>query len=120
MSLSLAERMFQKNRSSQEPDSSQQQQTVTDSISDTHQRVFHVLDRILDTIPEEARSHPMAKMLGTFAREGKKDLRRIPEDFIISLSSEIGTAFTWVANGKMSDLNEDNVPNLPAASNSAT
>ena len=49
----------------------------------------------------------MAKMLKTFAHEGKKDLRRIPEEFIISLATEIGSAFTWVANGKMSDLNEN-------------
>lgn len=104
MALSLAERMFQQKNRSQ--DTLQQQQTDTDSISDTHLRVFHVLDRILDTIPDEARSHPMAKMIQTFAREGKKDLRRIPEDFIISLAQEIGTAFTWVAQGKMSDLDE--------------
>lgn len=72
-----------------------------------------MLDRVMMTIPEEARSHPMAKMLQTFAREGKKDLKRIPEEFIISLSEDLGNAFLWVAKGKMSDLDE--VRDLPEA-----
>lgn len=77
------------------------------STSDTHQRVFHVLDQIIGTIPEEMRDHPMAKMLVTFAKEGKKDLARIPAPFIEQLGQQIGEAFLWVANGKMSDLSDE-------------
>lgn len=61
----------------------------------------------------------MAKMLQTFASEGKKDLKRIPEEFIISLSEDLGNAFLWVAKGRMSDLNENNendpVSDMPPA-----
>lgn len=80
------------------------EQSEPDSISETHQRVFYVLDQIINTIPDEMKDHPMAKMLSVFAREGKKDLKRIPAPFITSLAQEIGEAFLWVANGSMSDL----------------
>ena len=83
--------------------------TEQDSIeeTDTHQRVYYVLDRILETVPESMRDHPMSRMLTTFAREGKKDLKRIPAPFIEQLAEQIGEAFTWVAKGRMSDLNND-------------
>ena len=71
------------------------------------------MTNILDTIPEQMRDHPMARMLKTFAREGMKDLKGIPEEFIQQLSREMGNAFLWVADGKMSDLDETNVPDLP-------
>lgn len=41
----------------------------------------------------------MARMFLTVLRESKKDLRRVPEDFILALSRPIGLAFTWVAEG---------------------
>lgn len=59
-------------------------------------------------VPDEAKDHPMAKMLVVFAREGKKDIRRMPAEFIHNLSATIGEAFTWVADGDMSDLTENN------------
>ncbi len=63
-----------------------------------------MLDQILDMIPDEMRDHPMAKMLNAFLREGKKDLRRIPAEYIVSLSKQLGEAFMWVAEGSMSDV----------------
>lgn len=91
--------MFQgRNSSETEQDSTEE--------SDTHQRVYYVLDRILETVPEQMRDHPMARMLRTFAHEGKKDLKRIPGPFIEQLAEQIGEAFTWVAKGKMADLEE--------------
>lgn len=74
------------------------------------------MSNILDTIPEGMRDHPMARMLKTFAKEGMKDLKKIPPEFIESLSREMGNAFLWVADGKMSDLNETAVPDLPEQS----
>lgn len=71
---------------------------------------------ILDTIPEGMRDHPMARMLKTFAKEGMKDLKKIPPEFIEGLSREMGSAFLWVADGKMSDLNEIAVPDMPEQS----
>jgi hypothetical protein len=93
--------MFQKNKT----DISLPQQSEPDSISDTHKRVEHVLTQIMETIPEQMRDHPMARMLKTFAREGLKDLRRIPPEYIEAMSINIAEAFQWVAKGKMSDLN---------------
>lgn len=58
-------------------------------------------------VPAEAADHPMAKMLQVFAREGKKDIRRMPESFIQQLSGEIGKAFTWVASGDMADVQQN-------------
>lgn len=52
------------------------------------------------------RDHPMAKMLVVFCREGKKDIRRIEENFILGLSKEIGNAFTWVAEGNIHDIED--------------
>lgn len=62
-------------------------------------------------MPHEAQDNPMVRMFLTFLREGKKDIRRMPEDFIINLSRPIGQAFTWVAEGG-SSLENDlfNVP----------
>src|SRR6185312_5212724 len=110
MSLSIADKMF---RQSRVMATSPPQQSEPVSTSDTHLRVQHVMTNILDTIPEQMRDHPMARMLKTFAREGMKDLKGIPEEFIQQLSREMGNAFLWVADGKMSDLNETNVPDLP-------
>lgn len=91
------------------------------SISDTHQRVEHVLTQIVSTIPEQMQNHPMARMLQTFAKESVKDLRHIPAEFIEQLSQNISEAFMWVAKGKMSDLeNQDaSLPALPDGENSS-
>jgi hypothetical protein len=94
----------------------QSEQVSTEIESDTHQRVAHVMSNILDTIPEGMRDHPMARMLKTFAKEGMKDLKKIPPEFIENLSNEMGNAFLWVAHGKMSDLNANEVPDLPEQS----
>lgn len=78
-----------------------------DTTEDTvHNRTYYVLDRMLKLIPDEAKEHPMAQMLTFFIREGKKDIRRIPEEFILNLSGQIGEAFMWVAQGSMNDLIE--------------
>lgn len=93
-------------------------QSAPDSISDTHKRVEHVMTQIMETIPEQMRDHPMARMLQTFARESLKDLRRIPPEYIEQLAENISEAFMWVAKGQMSDLNES-LPNMSEQSNSS-
>lgn len=105
-SLSTAERMFRRNRKSQG------RKEITDSsdgqsakaITETHKRLFYVIDQLQGMIPAELRDHPMAKMLTVFARESKKDIRTIDEEFIRGLSREVGKAFAWVADGEMSDV----------------
>src|SRR5215469_10259720 len=56
------------------------------SISATHARIDYVLNQLENLVPPEALSNPMVRMFLTFVKESKKDLRRMPEDFIISLS----------------------------------
>jgi hypothetical protein len=68
------------------------------------------MDHLQEMLPDEVRSNPMAQMLITFMREAKKDLRRLPEPFIESLSKTIGDAFSWVAEGSIEetpDLDSD-------------
>lgn len=60
-------------------------------------------------LPVEAQQNPMAQMMITFMREAKKDIRRLPEPFILTLSKTIGDAFSWVASGSLEET-----PNLDA------
>jgi hypothetical protein len=69
------------------------------SISPTHARLDYVLDNLVEMVPPEAIENPMVKIFLTFIRESKKDLRRLPEEFILGLSQPIGRAFMWVAEG---------------------
>ena len=69
------------------------------SISPTHARLDYVLDSLQNMVPPDASENPMVKMFITFLREAKKDLRRLPEEFILQLSRPIGQAFMWVAEG---------------------
>lgn len=101
MALSTAERMWKRNREVTSTD------TVSTEDSEIHKRLYYVLDQIIDTVPEQMKDHPMAKMLVVFAREGKKDLRRIPGEFIEGLSRQIGSAFQWVADGDMADIENE-------------
>lgn len=77
---------------------------VTTNVTETHERLYFVIDQLQGMIPDELKGHPMAKMLTAFARESKKDIRHIPEEFIQGLAREVGKAFSWVADGKMSDV----------------
>lgn len=111
MGVSVADQMYRnRNRQSSRKNrrtgnSSGVQQSVPGSTeSDTHKRLYYVIDNIVAMIPEEMQDSPMAKMLIVFAREGKKDIRKIPEEFIAALSRQIGESFTWVADGDMSDI----------------
>jgi len=62
------------------------------------------MDHLQEMIPPEVlQGNPMATMLITFMREAKKDIRRLPVEFIETLSRTIGDAFTWVANGDIED-----------------
>jgi len=45
----------------------------------------------------------MSGLLITFMREAKKDIRRMPEELIFSLSNFIGEIFTWVAHGELDE-----------------
>lgn len=83
-------------------------QQESDIISPGHTRLFWCLDQIISYIPPEMREHPMAKVMTTMAREGKKDIRRIPEEYILQMSRQIGEAFTWVADGSMDDIGRIN------------
>jgi hypothetical protein len=68
------------------------------------------MDHLQEMLPEEVKGNPMAQMLVTFMREAKKDLRRLPVPFVETLSKTIGDAFSWVAEGDLSetpDLDSD-------------
>lgn len=80
-----------------------QQESV--SISEAHQRLFFTLDRLVELIPPDAKDHPMAKLMTTFIRESKKDIKRFPEDKLVDLSRKVGEAFCWVADGDINDIN---------------
>jgi hypothetical protein len=79
------------------------QHSATVSISDVHTRIFWVMDHLQEILPEEASKNQMGQMLIVFMREAKKDIKRLPEDFVQSLSRVIGEAFTWVADGDVSE-----------------
>jgi hypothetical protein len=108
---SALETMYRKGRKTPKSSASQterdrQDSATTDELAPGHQRLFYCLDNIVNLIPEEMKDHPMAKIMVTMAREGKKDLRRMPEDYILKLSKMVGEAFTWVADGDMSDVQQ--------------
>jgi len=86
------------------------------SISATHARIDYVLNQLENLVPPEALSNPMVRMFLTFVKESKKDLRRMPEDFIISLSRPIGQAFSWVADGDNTILDSNELFAVPAES----
>lgn len=91
------------------------------SISPTHARIATVLDQLENMVPPEAQGNPMVKMFLTFLKEGKKDIRRMPEEFIVALSRPIGQAFTWVADGDNSILDSNmlfSADEIPAESDS--
>lgn len=79
---------------------------ITDE-DNIHTRLNYVLDKILELIPPEMHDHPMARMLITFTREGKKDIKRLPAEFIEQLCRPLGEAFVWVSDGSMNDLVEE-------------
>lgn len=64
------------------------------------------MDNIVDKIPPELRNEPLARLMVTFCREGKKDIKRLPEEFIQALAGQIGDAFIWVARGDYADVVE--------------
>jgi hypothetical protein len=62
------------------------------------------MDNLQEMLPPEIiQGNPMATMLITFMREAKKDIKRLPEPFILSLSQVIGDAFSWVAKGDLEE-----------------
>jgi len=61
------------------------------------------MDHLREMLPPEAMQHPMATMLLTFMREAKKDIRRLPPEYVRSLSKVIGEAFSWVASGEIEE-----------------
>lgn len=67
------------------------------------------MDHLSEIMPPEVSQNPMGQMFVVFMREAKKDLRRLPEPFIQSLSKVIGDAFTWVATGEI-----DSPPSIDA------
>jgi hypothetical protein len=106
MSMSVAEKRYQRRHALSMPsltDTVPPESGTTDTDT-VHARLEYVLDQIMGLIPDEVSGHPMAKMLVAFTREGKKDIKRMPADFIIQLSKPIGEAFTWVAEGSMNDI----------------
>lgn len=84
-----------------------------DSISPTHARLSVVLDKLEEMVPPQAMENPMARMFLTILKESKKDLRRLPEEFILALAQPIGQAFTWVANGDPELMTENNLFDVP-------
>lgn len=64
-------------------------------------------------VPPEALENPMVKLFITFIRESKKDLRRLPEEFILGLSQPIGRAFMWVAEGDNEIMEGNELFQLP-------
>lgn len=104
-SLSIAERLYRKNRNR---NSDQSPHPPSDTVTtEGHKRLYHMLDQIVNMVPVEMNDHPMAKMLSAFVRESRKDLRRIPEEWITGLAAQLAEAFQWVAEGSMSDLEEN-------------
>lgn len=106
MAMSAAETLYRKHRKGKEAQFTGQpseQVTTNESVTPGHKRLYYVLDNIAGQIPEEARDHPMAKMLFTFLREGKKDIKRIPWPLIEHLSRQLGEAFLWVADGELTE-----------------
>jgi hypothetical protein len=61
------------------------------------------MDHLQEILPAEAAKNQMGQMLIVFMREAKKDIKRLPDPFVVSLSRVIGEAFTWVADGDMED-----------------
>lgn len=61
------------------------------------------MDHLSDMLPSEAMQHPFAQMFFTFMREAKKDIKRMPDEFVMSLAKVIGEAFTWVATGELNE-----------------
>jgi hypothetical protein len=57
------------------------------------------MDHLQEILPDEAAKNQMGQMLIVFMREAKKDIKRLPPNFVESLSRVIGEAFTWVADG---------------------
>lgn len=72
--------------------------------TDTHERLYFCIDNLINQIPPEMQNHPMAKIMSTMARESRKDIRRLPEEYIIAVARTIGEAFAWVADGSMEDV----------------
>lgn len=69
------------------------------SISPTHARIDSVLNQLEQIVPPEARDNPLVRMFLTFMKEGRKDIARMPEEYVVMLARPIGQAFTWVADG---------------------
>jgi hypothetical protein len=109
---SPAELMYRKARNQGQPEMANSDSLPTDTVSiensPVHQRLFYVVDQLYETIPAEMRDHPMAKLLSVFIREGRKDLIRVPGDFVKGLSKQVGEAFMWVSDGDMADLESEN------------
>jgi len=69
--------------------------------------MFYVLDHLQEMVPLEVRDHPMSRMLITFIKEAKKDLRRMDSDFILALSKPIGEAFVWISQANETEPFEE-------------
>jgi hypothetical protein len=91
----------------QASESGEQPQESVDSQPEIYKRVEHVLSGLRSLIPEHMQKAPQARILLEIMGGMKRDISTVPEAQVKEFMRNIGQACTWIADGKMSDLEEN-------------
>lgn len=111
--LSLAERMWRRNRDQTTSESSETSEAQTaelteseDELPEIYRRVDHVLNGLQSLLPSNMAGSPQAAILTEIMRGMRRDISLVPEDQVQQFMHSIGEACLWIAEGLMEDLED--------------